>query len=62
MQTVPILHTDNRTLKRVTMAKFFSCRFVDDCRSIVLQGYTSLEKTFLVCFGEGDLSTATQGL
>ena len=44
-----ILYTDNRPLNRGTMAELSSCRFVDDCRSIVLQGYTSSGKTFLGC-------------
>ena len=42
-----ILYTDNRPLNRGTMAKLSNCRFVDDCRSIVLQGYTSPGKTFM---------------
>ena len=31
------------------MADLASCRFVDNCSSIVLQGYTSSGKTFLGC-------------
>lgn len=43
-----ILYTDKRPLNRGTMAELSSCRFVDDCGSIV-QGYTSSGKTFLGC-------------
>ncbi len=44
-----ILYTDSRPLNRGTIAELSSCRFVDNCGSIVLQGYTSSGKTFLGC-------------
>lgn len=44
-----ILYTEKRPLKRGTMENLASCRFVDECRSIVFQGYPSSGKTFLGC-------------
>lgn len=44
-----ILYTDNRPIKRGIIDEISSCKFVEDCRSIVLQGYTSSGKTFLGC-------------
>lgn len=44
-----ILYTDKRPLNRGIMADLASCRFVDNCSSIMLQGYTSSGKTFLGC-------------
>ena len=44
-----ILYTDNRPIKRGVMDEIASCKFVEDHRSIVFQGYTSSGKTFLGC-------------
>jgi len=44
-----ILYTDNRPLKRGIMDEIASCKFVENCGSIVFQGYTSSGKTFLGC-------------
>ena len=44
-----ILYIDKRPLNRGIMADLASCRFVDECRSIVFQGYPSSGKTFLGC-------------
>jgi len=44
-----ILYTEKRPLKRGIMDEIASCRFVENCRSIVFQGYTSSGKTFLGC-------------
>ena len=44
-----ILYIDKRPLNRGIIADLASCRFVDDCRSIVFQGYPSSGKTFLGC-------------
>lgn len=44
-----ILYTDSRPLNRGIMEDIASCRFVEDCSSIVFQGYTSSGKTFLGC-------------
>ena len=44
-----ILYVDKRPLNRGIIADLASCRFVDDCRSIVFQGYPSSGKTFLGC-------------
>ena len=44
-----ILYIDKRPLSRGIIADLASCRFVDDCRSIVFQGYPSSGKTFLGC-------------
>ena len=44
-----ILYTDNRPISRGVMDEIASCKFVEDCRSIVFQGYTSSGKTFLGC-------------
>ena len=44
-----ILYIDKRPLNRGIIADMASCRFVDDCRSIVFQGYPSSGKTFLGC-------------
>ena len=35
-----ILYTDNRPLKRGIMDEIASCKFVENCGSIVFQGYT----------------------
>ena len=44
-----ILYIDKRSLNRGIIADLASCRFVDECRSIVFQGYPSSGKTFLGC-------------
>lgn len=44
-----ILYTDNRPIKRGVMDEIATCKFVEDHRSIVFQGYTSSGKTFLGC-------------
>ena len=44
-----ILYADNRPINRGIMDEVASCRFVEECRSIVFQGYTSSGKTFLGC-------------
>lgn len=44
-----ILYTDRRPLKRGIIEDLAGCRFVEECRSIVLQGYPSSGKTFLGC-------------
>ena len=44
-----ILYIDKRPLNRGIIADLASCRFVDECRSIVFQGYLSSGKTFLGC-------------
>ena len=44
-----ILYIDKRPLHRGIIAALASCRFVDECRSIVFQGYPSSGKTFLGC-------------
>ena len=44
-----ILYIDKLPLSRGIIADLASCRFVDDCRSIVFQGYPSSGKTFLGC-------------
>ena len=44
-----ILYIDKRPLNRGIIAELASCRFVDECRSIVFQGYPSSGKTFLGC-------------
>lgn len=44
-----ILYIDKRPLNRGIIADLASCRFVDECRSIVFQGYPSSGKTFLGC-------------
>ena len=44
-----ILYIDKRPLNRGMIADLANCRFVDDCRSVVFQGYPSSGKTFLGC-------------
>ena len=44
-----LLYIDKRPLNRGIIADLASCRFVDDCCSIVFQGYPSSGKTFLGC-------------
>lgn len=44
-----IMYLDKRPLNRGIIADLASCRFVDECRSIVFQGYPSSGKTFLGC-------------
>ena len=44
-----ILYTDKRPISRGVMDEIASCKFVEDCKSIVFQGYTSSGKTFLGC-------------
>lgn len=44
-----ILYTDNRPINRGIMEEIASCKFVEDSRSLVFQGYTSSGKTFLGC-------------
>lgn len=44
-----ILYIDKRPLNRGIIANLASCRFVDECRSVVFQGYPSSGKTFLGC-------------
>lgn len=44
-----ILYTEKRPLNQGAMAELASCRFVDECRSVVFQGYPSSGKTFLGC-------------
>ena len=44
-----ILYIDKRPLNRGIIAGLASCRFVDECHSIVFQGYPSSGKTFLGC-------------
>lgn len=44
-----ILYLDKRPLNRGIIAELASCRFVEECRSIVFQGYSSSGKTFLGC-------------
>lgn len=44
-----ILYIDKRPLNRGVMADLASCRFVDECHSIVFHGYPSSGKTFLGC-------------
>ena len=44
-----ILYIDKRPLNRGIIAELASCRFVDEYRSIVFQGYPSSGKTFLGC-------------
>lgn len=42
-----ILYIDKRPLNRGIIADLASCRFVDESRSVVFQGYPSSGKTFL---------------
>ena len=44
-----ILYIDKRPLNRGIIADLASCRFVDESRSVVFQGYPSSGKTFLGC-------------
>ena len=44
-----ILYSENRPLKRAVMDELASCRFVDNCQSVVFQGFTSSGKTYLGC-------------
>ena len=56
-----ILYIDKRPLNRGIIADLASCRFVDECRSIVFQGYPSSGKTFLgLCDGKRSLPRTAQ--
>ena len=44
-----ILYIDKCPLNRGIIADLASCRFVDECRSIVFHGYPSSGKIFLGC-------------
>lgn len=44
-----ILYAENRPLNRSVIDELATCRFVDECQSIVFQGYTSSGKTYLGC-------------
>lgn len=44
-----ILYANKRPLKKGVIDELASCRFVDEYRSIVFQGYPSSGKTFLGC-------------
>lgn len=44
-----ILYTDRRPLNRNVINSLASGRYIDECMSIVLQGYSSSGKTFLGC-------------
>ena len=44
-----ILYTDKRPLKRGIIEELASCKFVENCGSVVFQGYTSSGKTYLGC-------------
>ena len=44
-----ILYSENRPLNRSVMDELASCRFVDNCQSVVFQGFTSSGKTYLGC-------------
>lgn len=44
-----IFYHEKRSLNRSVMNELASCRFIDEYRSVVFQGYTSSGKTFLGC-------------
>ena len=44
-----ILYDNKRPLKRGVIEELASCKFVENCSSIVFQGYTSSGKTYLGC-------------
>ena len=53
-----ILYIDKRPLNRGIIADLASCRFVDDCRSIVFQGYPSSGKTLAVQWQKKPVETS----
>lgn len=44
-----IFYHEKRSLNRGVIDDLATCRFVDECQSVILQGYTSTGKTFLGC-------------
>lgn len=44
-----IYYDNGRNIKKTTMHELTTCEYIDENRSIVLQGYTSTGKTYIAC-------------